>query len=126
MLNSYRINGWSGVGKSANQPDAALHAHAQFIENFPWTPERCGAYYYIYSIYSDVRVGLGNHIQLLARDGLIPVSSGRCYTRTIAVSLGERPLSINSRLSSLLGSLLDRLLVSLSESLPERATHRKV
>jgi len=69
-------------------------------------------------------VGLWNYIWLPARDGPILVFTACCYTgtvHTIAVSLHESPLVIESLLKSLLESLLERLL----ESLLERAALRE-
>jgi hypothetical protein len=71
-----------------------------------------------------VRVGLWPYIRLPARDGSILLFTGCCYTgsvHTIAASLHESPLAIES----LLKSLLERLLESLLESLLERAALRE-
>jgi hypothetical protein len=58
-------------------------------------------------------VGLWNYIRLLARDGPLLVFTACCYTgtvNTIAVSLHESPLAIESLLQNLLESLLESLL----------------
>jgi len=56
-------------------------------------------------------MGLWNYIGLPARDGPLLVFSTCCYTgtvHTIAVSLCESPLAIESQLLSLIESLLER------------------
>jgi len=62
-----------------------------------------------------VGVGLWNYIRLPARDGPILVLTARCFTgtvHTIAASLHESPLAIQSLLKSLLESLLERATTS--------------
>jgi hypothetical protein len=57
-------------------------------------------------------VGLWNYIRLPARDGPILVFTACCFTsavHTIAMSLHESPLAIESLLCSLLESLLESL-----------------
>jgi hypothetical protein len=73
-------------------------------------------------------VGLSNYIRLPASNGRILVFSACCYTatvQTIAASLHESPLAIESLLYSLLQSLLESLLENRLESLLERAAIRK-
>jgi hypothetical protein len=69
-------------------------------------------------------VGLWNYIRLPARDRPILVFTACCFTgtvHTIAASLHESPLAIES----LLWSLLESLLESLRERLLERAALRE-
>jgi len=58
-------------------------------------------------------MGLWNYIRLPARDGPTLIFTDCCYTgtvHTIAASLNESPLAIESLLKSLLESVLETLL----------------
>jgi hypothetical protein len=105
LSSCFALRGYSAVHrqKCKSTIGCATHtrAHAQIIASFPWTPARRAAYSHLQSIHRDVRVGLWNYIWLLARDGPILVFTVCCYTstvHTIAVSLYESPLAIESLL----------------------------